>query len=178
MNLSEYKHTYKTESVILRSCWYFFSVIFFESKIPFPYRLKATLLKLFGAKIGHDFVIKPNVTIKYPWLLEVGDNVWLGQGVWIDNLSKVVIRNSVCVSQGAMLLTGNHDFTSSKFDLIVKSIVIENGAWVGAKSIVCPGVVIKEGSVLSVGSVVTRNTEAFGIYQGNPAKKIKNRVIK
>ena len=71
-----------------------------------------------------------------PWKLKVGNNVWIGEDVWIDNLELVDISDNVCISQGAMLLCGNHDFTSSTFDLIVKPIVLEDGVWIGAKSIV------------------------------------------
>ncbi|GIV29578.1 MAG: hypothetical protein KatS3mg028_0644 [Bacteroidia bacterium] len=40
---------------------------------------------------------------------------------------------------------------------------------VGAKSVVCPGVVVKSHSVITVGSVIVQSTEPYGIYQGNPA---------
>jgi putative colanic acid biosynthesis acetyltransferase WcaF len=122
--------------------------------------------------------IKPNVTIKYPWHLTIGNHVWIGEQVWIDNLSRVTIKNNCCVSQGAMLLCGNHDYSKTSFDLIVKDITLEEGVWIGAKSIVCPGVSIGSHSVLTVNSVATSNLEPWGIYQGNPAVKIKERVIK
>jgi putative colanic acid biosynthesis acetyltransferase WcaF len=77
-----------------------------------------------------------------------------------------------------MLLCGNHDYSKTSFDLIVKDITLEEGVWIGAKSIVCPGVSIGSHSVLTVNSVATSNLEPWGIYQGNPAVKIKERVIK
>lgn len=75
--------------------------------------IKVALLRAFGAKIGKDLVIKNNVIIKSPWNLVVGDDCWLGESCWIDNLDKVVIGNNVCISQGALLLTGNHNYTIS-----------------------------------------------------------------
>ena len=71
--------------------------------------LKVRLLKMFGAKIGKGLVIKNNVIIKQPWYLTIGDDCWIGENVWIDNIDKVSIGSDVCISQGAMLLTGNHD---------------------------------------------------------------------
>ncbi len=178
VDLSKYSNEwYKPGSIIKRVLWYITNIIFFKSSIPYPYKIKTALLRIFGAKVGNSVIIKPNVNIKYPWFLKIGNNVWIGEGVWIDNLTMVEIGNNVCVSQGAYLLTGNHDFKKETFDLIVRPITIEDGCWVGAKAIVCPGVKMKSHSVLTVGSVLTKDTEPFGIYQGNPATFKKKRVI-
>lgn len=133
---------------------------------------------MFGASIGKGVVIKPHVQIKYPWKLRIGDYTWIGEHVWIDNLANVSIGSHCCISQGAMLLTGNHDYRKSTFDLVIGEIKLENGSWVGAKCTVCPGVTLHEHAVLAVGSVATKNLESFGIYQGNPAEKIRERIIK
>lgn len=139
--------------------------------------IKISLLRLFGASIGSNVLIKPSVNIKYPWFLEIGDNVWIGENVWIDNLIKVTIGNNVCISQGAMLLSGNHNYKSVTFDLILGQVILEDGAWVGAKAIVCPGVTMCSHSILSVGSVATKDLDPYSIYQGNPATKVRGRVI-
>ncbi len=135
------------------------------------------LLRLFGAKIGVQVVIKPKVNIKYPWLLEISDHAWIGEKVWIDNLVQVSIGSHACISQGALLLTGNHNYKKSSFDLITGQIFIEDGAWVGAMAVICPGVRVSSHSIVTVGSVLTKSSSAYGIYQGNPAIKIKERQI-
>ncbi len=168
---------YKPGSFLKRMCWFFINSIFFKSSFFSSNPLKKLLLKLFGAKVGEGVVIKPNVNIKYPWFLHIGNHTWIGENVWIDNLTTVQIGNHVCISQGAFLLCGNHDYTKSSFDLMTKPIIIEDGVWIGAKATVCPGVTCFSHSVLSVGSVATKNLDAFSIYQGNPAQKIKERVI-
>ena len=108
----------------------------------------------------------------------MGDHVWLGEQVWIDNLAEVRIKSHACLSQGAMLLCGNHNYKSTSFDLMVGEIEIGEGAWVGAHSVVCPGVKLASHAVLSVGSVLTHDAKAYTIYQGNPAKPIKEREIR
>lgn len=156
--------------------WYFTSVIFVRSGIiPFS-TIIVFILRCFGAKIGKDVRIKPGIYIHYPWKLQVGDHSWLAE-CRIENLAEVIIGANVCVSQEAMLLTGNHNYKAVHFDLMTKAIVLEEGAWIGAKATVCPGVTVKSHAVLTVGAVATKDLAAYSIYQGNPAVKIKDRVI-
>lgn len=160
-----------------RLLWYYVNIFFFKSALWPSSGLKCKLLRLFGAKIGKGVNIKPSVNIKYPWRLTVGDYTWIGENSWIDNLDDVVIGKHCCISQGAMLLTGNHNYRLSTFDLMTGKIVLEDGAWVGAFSIVCPGVTCKSHSLLAVNSVAVRNLAAYTIYQGNPAVKVRERTI-
>ncbi len=169
---------YKQPPRLKALAWWVVSSVFINSPLLTPYRFKAFVLRCFGAKIGRGVALKPQVIIKYPWLLSVGDFVWIGEHVWIDNLCPVVIGNNACLSQGAMLLTGNHNYTSTNFDLMVGQITIDEGVWIGAKAIVCPGVHCRSHAVLCAGSVATKNLEQYQIYQGNPAVFIKERTIK
>ena len=165
------------KSKLLRFIWYLLNIILFKSSL-FPFsKLKVFLLRLFGSNVGRKVNIKPSVNIKYPWQLTIGDYVWIGENVWIDNLDDVTISSNSCISQGAMLLCGNHNYKSESFDLITGKIVLEEGVWIGAKSIVCPGVTCHSHAVLSAGSIATHDLEAYFVYQGNPAKKIRQRVI-
>lgn len=160
-----------------RLLWHYVSLLVMESGwFPF-YSLKVALLRSFGAEVGVGVCIKPHVHIKYPWKLSIGDHVWIGEQVWIDNLANVTIGSHVCVSQGAYLLTGNHDFKKESFDLNIGTIILEDGVWIGAKSVVCPGITCRSHAILTVGSVANRDLEAWGIYRGNPAEKIRVRVM-
>lgn len=158
--------------------WFVINSLFLNTYLPVPILLKVRLLRLFGATIGTGVVIKPAVNIKYPWLLRVGNYVWIGEQVWIDNLSEVVIGDHVCLSQGALLLTGNHDYRRSTFDLTARPITLDDGVWIGAKSVVCPGVRCQSHAVLAVSSVATQSLDAYGIYQGNPAVWVRQREIR
>lgn len=177
-DLSRYDNSwYHPGGKIKRLAWYFTNVLFFINPLnPFS-GIKVCLLRLFGARIGTGVTVKPCVNVKYPWLLEVGDYSWIGENVWIDNLAKVKIGNNVCISQGAMLLCGNHNYKKTTFDLMIGEITLEDGSWIGAQSVVCPGVTVHTHAVLSVGSVACRDLEAYGVYQGSPAVKVRGRVI-
>ena len=179
VNLSLYNNSwYQPAGILKKTIWYFTNMFLFKTMLPIPSSIKVKVLRLFGAKVGKAVVIKPNVNIKYPWLLEIDDFTWIGEDVWIDNLAKITIGKNCVLSQGAFLLTGSHDYTLETFDLLTRSIVLEDGSWVGAKATVCPGVTLKTHSVLAVGSIATKDLEAYGIYQGNPAIKKRDRVIK
>ncbi|HTR40645.1 MAG TPA: putative colanic acid biosynthesis acetyltransferase [Pseudomonadales bacterium] len=139
--------------------------------------LKRTILRAFGAQIGRGVVIKPQVKITFPWKLTIGDHVWLGEECWLLNLERITIGNNVSISQRAFLCTGNHNYKSPTFDLIVKPITVEDGAWIGAGAWVGPGVRVGTHAVLAAGSVAAKDLEPFGIYGGNPAVFVKQRVI-
>lgn len=164
-------------SAVKRTLWYFTNVLFFRNTLNPLSSLKVSLLRLFGAKVGTGVVIKPGVNIKYPWFLTIGNNVWIGENVWIDNLAQITIGHNVSISQGAMLLTGSHNYKLVGFDLITGPINLEEGCWIGAQSVVCPGVTCKSHSILTVASVATQDLEAYGIYQGNPAVYKRQRRI-
>jgi ABC-type uncharacterized transport system YnjBCD ATPase subunit len=53
------------------------------------------LLCLFGAKIGKGCLLKHDISVKCPWFLDVGDNVWFGESVWIDNLDYANHREEI-----------------------------------------------------------------------------------
>lgn len=168
---------YKPGNELKIALWYIFNQCFINSYLLPISSFKRSLLRLFGAKIGKGVIIKPKVNIKYPWKLEVGDYSWIGEKVWIDNLAKVTVGKNVCISQGALLLCGNHDYSISSFDLIVKEIILEDGVWIGAQAFVAPGIRCKSHAVLSASSFAKENLESYTIYAGNPAKAIKQRVI-
>lgn len=155
--------------------WYFVNALIVRASWNPFMGVKVALLRMFGAKIGKGLCIKNNVIVKSPWNLTIGDDCWIGENVWIDNLDKVTIGNDVCISQGAMLLTGNHDYTVGSMPYRNAPIVIRDGAWIGAKATVCPGVTVHENAILTVGSIATRDMERDGIYRGIPCVKIRER---
>ena len=108
--------------------------------------------------------------ISYPWRLAVGDHVWIGDDVGIQNLAQVTIESNVCVSRRCYLATGSHDFRQENFELKVAPILIRQGTWIAIGSLVVAGVTIGEGAVVSAGSVVLRDVAANCLVRGNPAQ--------
>lgn len=157
--------------------WYCCNYYILNSAFPWPYGLKRWLLRLFGARIGKGLVIKTKVRIKHPWRLTIGDHCWLGEGVWIDNLADVTLGDHVCISQGALLLTGNHDYKQPDFPYRLGEIDIASGAWIGAMAVVCAGVTCGSHAVLTVNSVTSKDMDPWMIYSGNPAVAVRMREM-
>jgi len=158
--------------------WILLGAPVLASRLMLSARVRSALLRLFGAKIGKQMYMKPGVRVKFPWYLTVGDYCWIGEDVWIDNLAPVSIASHVCVSQGAYLCTGNHDWSKPNLRLFTRPITLQRGCWVGARTLVGPGVTVREGAILTAGGVATKDLQAFGIYSGNPAVFVKQRVVK
>jgi putative colanic acid biosynthesis acetyltransferase WcaF len=142
---------------------------------PFPSGLKCKLLRLFGAKVGKNVLIKPRVNIHFPWKLEIGSDVWIGEEVFILNFEKVKIGSNVCISQRAFLCGGNHDYKTPLMPYRNGTITLEDGSWVGAQCFVAPNVTIGVDCVVSACSVVTGDLPENSICTGNPAKAVKER---
>ena len=177
-DLSQFDNSwYKPGSKIKIIIWFFFNAFYLQSKYNPSSGVKKFVLRLFGARIGSGVVLKPSISVKYPWKLKIGNNVWIGENVWIDNLGEVTIGNNVCLSQGSMLLCGNHNCKKQSFDLMVGTITLEDGVWIGAKSIVTQNVTCHSHSILAVQSVASSSLDSYSIYKGNPAEKVSTRTI-
>ena len=122
-----------------------------------PSRARVALLRAFGAKIGDGVNIRNNVTIHWPWKLEIGDHSWIGVGVWILNLEPVTIGHDTCISQQVLLCTGSHDRHSPTFEFDNAPIVIGNGVWVAARATVLRGITIGDEAMIGATALVRRD---------------------
>ena len=157
--------------------WRFAQWVLFRGDFIKFYGFKCYVLGWFGATIGSKVSWKPSVKCTFPWKLTVGDHSWIGEEAWLLNLDEIRIGANVCISQRVFLCTGSHDWAKESFDLITKPIIIEDGVWICANVFVGPGVTIGENTVVTAGSVVTKDLPAGMICSGNPCVPVKKRKI-
>lgn len=138
---------------------------------------RAFLLRCFGAKIGNRCAIHRTSRVYYPWLLEMGDCVGLGERATIYNIGQIVLGARSTISQEAYLCAGTHDYTRISMPLAVAPITVGPDAWICARAFVNPGMTIGNGAVVAAGAVVTRDVSAWTVVLGNPARVIKVRDI-
>ena len=164
-------------SFLVRGVWFLVEALVFANPVVVPYPFKRWLLRAFGAEVGEGVIVKPRVRVKYPWHLSIGDHAWIGEACWIDNFVRVRIGDHACVSQGAYLCTGNHDWSDPGMPLMVRPITVEDGAWVGAFARIGPGVTVGSEAIVTLGSVLLGDAQPAGVYTGNPAEWRRERRI-
>lgn len=94
----------------------------------------------------------------------------------------IKIGNDCLISQHISLIASNHNFSRNNLIRLQGwsesncSIIIQNDVWIGANSVILPGITIGEGAIIGAGSVVTKDIPNFAIVAGNPAKIIRYRI--
>jgi len=107
--------------------------------------------------------------------LSIGENSVINARCRIDNRGGITIGDNVSISSDVTILTADHDMDSPDFAGRIRSVTIEDYAWVGTSAMIMPGVTIGKGAVVAAGSIVTKNVEPYHVVAGIPAKFIKER---
>ncbi len=130
--------------------------------------------------VGKHLICDFDVLIYGGDFISIGNYVVLNKDVIIQSTdsAKIFIGDYVTLSYGVKILTGNLslDFIkeNNSRSHSSKPIFISNDVWIGANSVILPGVEISEGVVVGAGSIVTKSiTKPRSLYAGNPAKFIK-----
>lgn len=176
-NLRDFKVPagFRGASLLKVQLWWFIQSSLFSWSPQGFYKWRALLLRIFGAKIGTGVIIRPSVTITYPWHLSIGNYSWIGDGVVLYSLGRIDIGSNSVISQKSYLCTGSHDYKSENFDIYSEPIIIGNKCWLATDVFVAPGVNIKNGSIIGARSSVFTDIDENSICMGNPAKKIRER---
>lgn len=123
---------------------------------------------------------KRNVYIESLKKVKAGNGVLINHGVHLyiglNNDSQITIGNNVAIGLDSIITTNSHIIGNREKRWRTntgKSVVIEDGVWIGANVTILPGVTIGGGGKIATGAVVTSSTEANAVYAGVPAKKIK-----
>lgn len=168
---------YTTREKVMRVLWYYFGQIIFRFTFHNWYGLRASILRMFGAKIAPGTRIRPGVIIEQPWNLTLGTNSSLGDRTIVYCLGTITIGENVTVSQGAHLCAGTHDFSRYDLPLLRPPIVIEDHCWIAADAFVGPEVTVREGAILGARACAFRDLEAWTVYGGSPAKAMRPREV-
>lgn len=167
---------FRGRSAVVVQLWWLVQSTLFAWSPQFLYGWRRFLLRLFGAKIGENVLIRPSVLVTYPWKLTIGDHCWVGDQVELYTLGNIQIGAHTVISQRSYICTGSHDFSSPAFDIYAKPIVIEEQVWIATDVFVAPGVTIGRGAVIGARSTVLNDLPAGKICYGNPAIVIKDRI--
>jgi putative colanic acid biosynthesis acetyltransferase WcaF len=159
-----------------RLTWNIFWLILFRPSPRPLHKWRASLLRLFGAKLGPDCHFYPAAKVWAPWNLVCADHVAAGDGVEIYNPSPMQFDSHVILSQDSYICGATHDYNDPAFPLVAYRMHIERYAWICARASVAPGVHVAEGAVLGLGSVATRDLKSWTVYSGHPAIPVRERT--
>jgi putative colanic acid biosynthesis acetyltransferase WcaF len=164
-----------TRNRLARSLWHLIYVLLFRPTPRPAHAWRAWLLRLFGAQIGKHCHIYAKCVIWAPWNLRCDDYACIADGANVYNAAPVHLGSHAIVSQDAYLCTATHDLDDPSFPLITSPIFVGAYAWVCARAAVLPGVRLHEGAVLGLGAVASDDLEAWQVYAGVPARRIRQR---
>jgi putative colanic acid biosynthesis acetyltransferase WcaF len=166
---------FRGRAAIVVQLWWLIQSTLFSMSPQFMYGWRCFLLRLFGAKIGRDVLIRPSVRITYPWKVSLGDRVWVGDYAELYSLGEIEIGSDVVISQRSYLCSATHDHTRPSFDMIARKIVIEDQVWMATDVFVAPGVRIGRGVLIGARSSVFCNMPAGMICYGTPSNPVRPR---
>lgn len=132
-------------------------------------------------KIGQNVTIYPDVMLFGDGLIEIGDNVDIGNGTFIyaSKSAGVKIGNNTMIAGQAYIIDADHGIKKGKLirnqDNTVAPICIGNDVWIAAGCKVLKGSVIHDGAVIGANSVVKGDITENAIAVGSPARVKKYR---
>lgn len=140
--------------------------------------LRAAILKAFGAAMPFRILLSEGVRVYFPWALVLGRHVAIGPRVDFYNLGGVRLGDRVVVSQDVYFCGGTHDYSDARYPLIRREILVEDDVWIGAGAFIGPGVTVGRGAVVGARAVVMSDVPSWKVVAGNPARVIKDRVLR
>jgi putative colanic acid biosynthesis acetyltransferase WcaF len=166
---------FRGRSVVAVQLWWLAQATIFRWSPQFAYAFRRWLLRCFGARVGAGVLLRPSVTITYPWKVSIGDGAWVGDDVVLYSLAEIEIGANAVVSQRSYLCAGDHDYAQADFPIRGKGILIGPEVWVAADVFVAPGVTIGAGSVIGARSSVFANMPSAMVCFGYPCVPVKKR---
>ncbi len=146
-----------------------------------------------GAKIvGAEYLeIGSNVIIDDFVFIQVTEPSYIGNYVHIASFTSITgggefkINDFCGLASGTRVITGSDDFLGSgltnptvpqEFRSVTRShVTLHKHSIIGANAVIFPGVTIGEGCAVGAGSIVTKNLDAWSVYAGTPARRVKER---
>ena len=169
---------YSAGEYLRRALWLAVEATLFRIPLPRGYGWRNIWLRMFGARIGHHSGVHRTTRVRNPWLLELGNHTIIGERVHVYNLGKITIGHHSVVSQETYLCAGTHDYADHTFRLLRTPVTIGDDVWVGADAFIGPGVNVGSLSVVGARSSTYKDLPEHQVCVGNPAKPIKERVLR
>ena len=133
-------------------------------------------MKQLFAEVGEGCYIEPPLHANWGRHTHLGNNVYVNFNLTLVDDTDVFIGDNVMIVPNVTIATGTHPISpqlrlkAAQFNVPVR---ICNNVWLGAHTVVLPGVTIGENSVIGAGSIVTKDIPANVVAVGNPCKVVR-----
>lgn len=176
--LSKFKlpDNFRGRSALIVQLWWLVQASIFQHSPQFAYGFRRWILRLFGASIGNGAIIRPSVTVTYPWKVIIGEHAWIGDDVVLYSLGQIDIGAHTVISQRCYICTGDHDYSEVDFPIRSRRISIDRESWIASDVFIAPGVHIGKGVVIGARSTVFSDMPSEMICYGYPCKPVKKRL--
>ena len=141
---------------------------------------RARLFSLAGFRIGQGtrFAAAPKINggVSLFSNLSVGRDCSIEVDCVFDLEERITIGDRVTLSPGVMILTSTHELDIREHragQIQLAPVTIEDGAWLGVRSVILPGVTVGAGAVVNAGSVVNKNVVPHTRVGGTPAMQLE-----
>lgn len=134
---------------------------------------RAQIMKKLFAEVGDGCYIEPPLHANWGIHTHLGDNVYANFNLTLVDDTDIFIGDGVMLAPNVVIATAGHPilpFLRIKQAQYNLPVHIGNNVWVGANSVILPGVTIGDNSVIGAGSVVTRDIPANVVAFGNPCR--------
>jgi maltose O-acetyltransferase len=108
--------------------------------------------------------------------IKIGDNSVIGRNCHL--LGNITIKNNVSITADTYIFSSSHYKDSPIFEAYTRPVIIEDYAWIGARAMILPGLIIGKGAILGAASTATKNIPDYEVHTGAPAKKVAVRSEK
>lgn len=142
--------------------------------------IRSAFFRLLFAKLDGFAFIYQGAYLDHTQNITAGRSLAVNTGAFISARAPLSFGSGVLVGPNVVIVTSNHrydmpDRPISEQGHELGAITIGDDCWIGANAVILAGVNVAEGTIVSAGSVVTRDTEPYTIVAGSPAQRIGER---
>ncbi len=137
---------------------------------------RKTLMEQLFAEVGDGCYIEPPLHANWGIHTHLGKNVYANFNLTLVDDTHIYIGDCVMIGPNVTIATAGHPIDPDKRMKVAQfniPVNIANNVWIGANSVVLPGITIGENSVIGAGSVVTKDIPANVVAVGNPCKVLR-----
>lgn len=148
----------------------------FNNSRPSEVERRAEIIKKVFAEVGEHCYIEPPFYANWGCNMHVGKHFYANFSLTVVDDADIYIGDNVMIAPNVTIATGTHPISPELRERAYQynlPVHIGNRVWIGAGSIILPGVTIGDNTVIGAGSVVTKDIPSNVVAVGNPCRVLR-----